>query len=64
MSTLDLDEMELTEAARGARCLAAQAGEDANRQTNPGQRELFERTMKFHQAMAEKFEQARKSSSR
>jgi hypothetical protein len=63
MPTLELDEMELATAARGARCLAAQVRSDAERQTNPSQRAIFEHTVKYHEAMAAKFEKARSPAS-
>ena len=59
MPTIELDDMELQEAARGARCLAARARADAERQANPSQRAIFEHGAKFHEAMAAKFEGSR-----
>jgi hypothetical protein len=61
VTTIDLDDMELTEAARGQRRLADQAREDANRQAGSSSRAIFERSIKYHEALATKFEQARKS---
>lgn len=45
MPTVELDDIELVEAARGA----------------SSTREIFERAVRFHEGMAQKFEQARKS---
>jgi hypothetical protein len=59
--TIELDEIELTEAARGARCLAAQAQADAERQGSSSSREIFERSVRYHEAMARKSEQTRSS---
>jgi hypothetical protein len=61
MPTIELTDIELTEAARGARCLAAQARADAERHGKSSTRETFERSVRFHEGMAKKFEQARKS---
>jgi hypothetical protein len=59
--TIELTDIELTEAARGVRCLAAQARADAERQGKSSTREIFERGVRFHEEMAKKFEQARTS---
>jgi hypothetical protein len=58
--TIELDDLELVEATRGALCLRARALQDAEKQMNPGLREMFQSTAKFHEAMAEKFKDARK----
>lgn len=58
MPTIELNDMELIEAARGARCLKEMALADVRKQTNPGTREQFERSAEFDDAMARKFEQA------
>src|SRR5688500_17748325 len=60
MPLIDLTDIELTEAARGARCLAAHARADAERQGRSSTRAIFQRSVEFHEAMARKFEQARK----
>jgi hypothetical protein len=61
MPTLELDEMELVEAARGARCLCNQAEAELARRDNPALRRLYERNIQFCKALAEKLERARKS---
>jgi hypothetical protein len=59
MTTINLSDSELADAARGLRSLVKQAEEDAKRQENPSMRELFERNARSHQALMEKFEAAR-----
>jgi hypothetical protein len=61
MPTVELTDIELVEAARGALCLAAQARADAERQGQSSTRAIFDRAVVFHEAMAAKFKQARKS---
>jgi hypothetical protein len=61
MALIDLDDLELVESARGQRALRDRALEDAARQENPGMRALFERSAKMHEALAERFDQARKA---
>ena len=60
MPTLDLNDMELVEAARGQRCLRDQAQADADRQGQSSTRAIFERSVKYHEALAARFEQALK----
>ena len=60
MPTLDLTDSELTEAARGQRCLAAQTRADAERQGQSSTRAIFERTIEFHERLAVKFETRRR----
>lgn len=56
MPTIELTDIELTEAARGQRCLAALARADAERQGQSSTRAIFERSVAFHEALATKFE--------
>lgn len=64
MPSIDLTDLELVEAARGQRMLRDQALSDAGKQESPGVRKIFERSAKTHQALADKFEQARASGRR
>lgn len=61
MPKVELDEMELIEAARGQRALRSQALADAERQGGSSTRSIFEHSAEFHEALAQKFEQARKA---
>lgn len=61
MTTLELDDMELIEAARGQRWLRDLAQADADRQGGPSTRAIFERSVKYHEELAEKFDRARKA---
>lgn len=59
MTLIDLDDMELAGAAMGARVLALKAKDDRERQQNPSIRDIFDRSIKFHDDLAAKLEQAR-----
>jgi hypothetical protein len=58
MPKVELNDMEMVEAARGQRALRAQVLADAQRQGSSSTRTIFERSVKFHEALVEKFEQA------
>jgi hypothetical protein len=60
MPLIELDDLELASAARGARTIVDQAKADADRQQNPSMRAVFERSVQYHQALVEKFEKARR----
>lgn len=58
---LELSAIELETAARACRALAYQEGERAKKMENPGMREPIERAARQFAALAERFDQARKS---
>jgi hypothetical protein len=60
MPKIELDDMELMEAARGQRALRRQALADAERQGQSSTRAIFESSVKYHEALEAKVEQARK----
>jgi hypothetical protein len=57
---LELTDLVLETATRACRALAYQEGEAAKRMENPGMRGPIENTAKRAEALAEKFEAARK----
>jgi hypothetical protein len=61
MPTLDLTDTELQSAAQAARIAAAQAEQDAEKQSSPGVRASFEGTAKRFRELAAKLERARKT---
>lgn len=62
MLIIELTESECQEAARGARQLQSVALADAANHANASMREFFLEVAKTHEAMAERFENARKQS--
>jgi hypothetical protein len=61
MATLELTDLELAMAARGARAGARQARQDAERQINPNTRSCFDVDALAFDRLAEKLESARAS---
>jgi hypothetical protein len=59
MPTIKLTDMELRETARGQRYLANQARADAERQGGSSSRQIFKRSVLWHEALAVKLEAAR-----
>jgi hypothetical protein len=60
MPTIELTDMELAEAARGQRYLIDEAKADAERQGTSSTRQIFENSVRWHEALAAKLEAARK----
>jgi len=61
MSTLNLEDVELQDAAQAARAAAVRADADAERQSNPSIRAMFDSESRRYRELAAKFERARMS---
>jgi hypothetical protein len=61
MPIIELDDLELVEAALGQGCLAQLAQADADRQGQSSARGTIERSVRYHETLAAKFERARES---
>jgi hypothetical protein len=59
MRTLTLEDDELRDAAQAARVASVQAEQDAEKQTSPTVRAMFDYTARRFLELAEKFERAR-----
>jgi hypothetical protein len=62
MPSVELTDLQLAMAGRGARSGARQARQDAERQTNPNTRSCFDMDAQAFDQLAEKFESARTAS--
>lgn len=60
MTPLQLDDDELQDAAQAARVASVQSETDAERQSNPKVKGLFENSARRFRELAEKFERARR----
>jgi chromosome segregation ATPase len=64
MSTLQLTDDELQDAAEAARIASAQADADAEKQYNPRVKAMYDGTARRFRELADKFERARFAGSR